>query len=88
MEKKYSEIKKNVNHCYEMIKHFEEALKELREICDHPETEIVDYMWRIGSITKANVCKICGEVIDTPFSIDPSSNFFNNQYISMDIKET
>jgi hypothetical protein len=68
MEDKHSRIKRKVQACYDAIKKAEEDLRTLRNVCSHPKSERkkdVDYMWRIGSTMKADICGICGEVIMT-----------------------
>lgn len=58
-----SEIKKECNICYEQIKVANERLKELRDICQHENTEQGLYSWRVGCINKCEICSDCGEVI-------------------------
>lgn len=65
---KHRMIQIGVQSCYRAIKKAEKKLERYREECKHPVIEETDYMWRIGSVVKAKVCKVCGEVISTPFS--------------------
>ena len=61
---KHSKIKETVENCYSIIKKTEENLAYLRSICEHPETEFVNYMWAPGHIMpNTKVCSVCGEII-------------------------
>lgn len=57
------EIKKEKERCFEQIKVAKERLEEIRKICKHEKTYENDYMWRIGSTVRANICEYCGEFI-------------------------
>jgi hypothetical protein len=61
-------IKETVEFAYKQIKDAEETLKEMREKCDHPETELVTYSTRPGQYWEGTeVCSICGEVVKWPY---------------------
>ena len=66
----YKKIKERVEDLYKIIDDSKKELEELRSACDHPESEEVNYMWRIGSITKAYCCKVCREIVKPLFSIN------------------
>jgi len=71
MKEKYLKIRQKVQTAYKAIEKANEDLKLLRKVCDHPESEMekdVEYSWRIGSTCKADICGVCGEVIETEFS--------------------
>lgn len=70
MDQKHEIIKGTVEYFYEVIKNSEEALKELRGKCDHPEIEEMDYMWAPGHLMRGKICKICGEVTQTMYDDD------------------
>ena len=56
-------IKNQVDMMYDLIQTAEKALLVLRKQCNHPYTEIVDYMWAPGHITpNTKVCKVCSKV--------------------------
>jgi len=57
------DIKRWVKKCYKDIEVASETLKKIRKKCPHTIVKEEDYMWRIGSIRKANICQTCGEVI-------------------------
>ena len=57
------EIKQECEKMYAQIKQAEERLKEMREICKHPNTFEGNYSWRIGVIQKAKICSDCGSLI-------------------------
>lgn len=46
------------------IKGLTAQLKELRNICAHPNTFEGNYSWRIGAFDKAIICSDCGELIN------------------------
>jgi hypothetical protein len=63
MEKKYQIIKETVEFAYKQIEEANKTLDEMREKCDHPETEKVDYMWAPGHIMPdTEICSVCGKV--------------------------
>lgn len=57
------EIKQECEKMYSQIKNAEEKLKEIRGICKHETTYEGNYSWRIGSISVAEICSDCGELI-------------------------
>ena len=74
MNEYHKQLKNQVEDYYKIIEITEEQLKKIREIqCEHPESEIkknVDYNWRIDSTCKADICGICGEILETEFDKD------------------
>lgn len=46
-----------------MVKDAEKALKEMRDLCTHPNPCEGNYSWRPGSIQPAVICSDCGEVL-------------------------
>jgi hypothetical protein len=48
---------------FAQIKSAEDRLYELRQICKHEKTFECDYSFRIGNISRANLCTYCGEFI-------------------------
>ena len=67
MEQKYNSIKATKEFCFSQIKVAEATLKELREQCDHPETELCTYSTRPGQYWEnTEICSICGDVIKIP----------------------
>jgi hypothetical protein len=65
-----SEIKSECEHIYAQTKSMEERLKELRTICKHPVTHEGMYSYRPGSISPAEICSDCGELVKyNPHSI-------------------
>ena len=60
-----------VRDIYKAIKDGDDRLDEIRKNCPHEETELVNYMWRVGSINpNTEVCKFCGEVIQKERKIE------------------
>jgi hypothetical protein len=57
------EIKTETENCYKTIKQAEDRLTEIRAICPHEKTFIGNYMWRVGHIQQAHICKYCGQFI-------------------------
>ena len=57
------EIKLNVQAQYAAMRTAEQTLKELRLLCQHPNTENGLYSWRVGSINPAIICSDCGTCI-------------------------
>jgi hypothetical protein len=57
------EIKDEVQSLYKTIAESKQRLKDLRVICKHEKTEIKNFQYSIGSISKAEICCFCGEVI-------------------------
>ena len=47
---------------YNKIEELNQEKDEIQNGCVHNETEIVDYMWRIGSSCKAEHCLDCGYI--------------------------
>jgi hypothetical protein len=58
-----ADIKKECELMYSQIKNAENRLKELREICEHEDTDIGNYSYRIGVVGQAEICNSCGIVI-------------------------
>ena len=58
-----ADIKKECELMYSQIKNAENRLKELREICEHEDTDIGNYSYRIGVMEQAEICNACGIVI-------------------------
>ena len=58
-----ADIKKECELMYSQIKNAENRLKELREICEHEDTDIGNYSYRIGVVEQAEICNSCGIVI-------------------------
>jgi len=68
MEQKYKIIKETTKFAYEQIKEAENTLIEMREKCDHPETELCTYSTRPGQYwDNTEICSICGEVVKWPY---------------------
>ena len=64
MDDKHKRIKASVEFNYKRIESCEKTIEELREECDHPEIERVNYQWAPGHISpNTNLCSICGKVI-------------------------
>ena len=57
------EIKKETDAILNNIKHYNDRLKDIRELCKHENVIIVDWSYRIGSRREAEVCEYCGEFI-------------------------
>ena len=58
-----ADIKKECEIMYLQLKNAENRLKELREICEHEDTDIGNYSYRIGVVEQAEICNSCGFVI-------------------------
>jgi RecB family exonuclease len=58
-----ADIKKECELMYSQIKKAENRLKELREICEHEDTDNGSYSYRIGVVQQAEICNSCGIVI-------------------------
>lgn len=58
-----AEIKQTCDIAYQMIKDAEKALKEMRDLCTHPDTFGGNYSYRVGSIYPATICSDCGQVL-------------------------
>ena len=68
MEQNYKSIKATKEFCFSQIKVAETTLRELREQCDHPETELCTYSTRPGQNWEGTeICSICGEVVKWPY---------------------
>jgi hypothetical protein len=64
MDKKHKIIKEDVQDCYDKLEFWEKRLQELREQCDHPETEYCTYSPRPGQYYEnTKICSVCGAVI-------------------------
>lgn len=57
------QIKSDCEKQYQQIKDAEQALKELRELCSHPNTFEGNWSWRVGSIEPATICSDCGTCV-------------------------
>lgn len=58
-----NEIRQECEKMYLQIKQAEDRLKEMREICKHPNTFVGLYEWRVGNIKKGEICSDCGTFI-------------------------
>lgn len=68
MEEKYKLIKETKEFCFNQIKEANDTLAEIREKCDHPETELCTYSTRPGQYWEGTeICSICGEVVKWPY---------------------
>jgi hypothetical protein len=64
MNKKHEIIKAKVDNAYERIKDAEKVLEDMREHCEHPETELCTYSPRPGQhFENTKICSVCGGVI-------------------------
>jgi hypothetical protein len=65
MSEENLKLKEEVNAIYSEISILNNKLEIIRtQVCDHEETELVNYMWRPGVITpNTKVCSICGKVL-------------------------
>lgn len=66
MDLKHKKIYNQIHKCYDELQYYEAKLEELREQCEHPETEKGLYSWRPGVTEERELCKICGEPVDIP----------------------
>lgn len=57
------EIKDEVKSLYKIINESQQRLRNLREMCQHEETEIKNFQYSIGSINKSKICSFCGTVM-------------------------
>lgn len=55
-------IKEEVEKIYTTIKEANQKLEEIRKVCPHINTEIVNYQFRVGNISKALICSDCGKL--------------------------
>ena len=55
-------IKDQVEELYDIIKDANDKLEEIRKVCPHTNTEIVEYQFRVGHIGKALICSACGKL--------------------------
>jgi len=63
----YDAMRKLKLFYFEQIKESNDGLKDLRETCDHPETEFCTYSTRPGQYWEdTEICSICGEVVNWP----------------------
>ena len=63
----YDAMRKLKLFYFEQIKESNDGLTELREKCDHPETEFCTYSTRPGqNWDNTEICSICGEVVNWP----------------------
>ena len=66
-EEEYISLKAQKKHHFKQIKDAEAGLREIRELCDHPETELCTYSTRPGQYwDDTEICSICGEVVCWP----------------------
>jgi len=64
LDQKHRHIKEKVQMMYELSKIAEKSLAIARKECEHPETEICNYMWAPGHINpNTKICSVCGEVL-------------------------
>lgn len=61
------EIKQTCDIAYQMIKDAGKALKEMRDLCLHPNTYEGNYSYRVGCIDPATICSDCGHVIKVQY---------------------
>ena len=62
--------KEQIDHINTQIKEFEQLREDIQNKCPHEKTEIVDYMWRVGSTMKASVCSDCYKFLKAEDSYD------------------
>jgi len=55
-------IKEQVKELYAIISEANQKLEEIRKMCPHKNTEIVNYQFRVGNISKALICSDCGKL--------------------------
>ena len=66
-EVEYDAMRKLKKFYFKQIKDADAGLLELREKCDHPETEFCTYSTRPGQYwDDTEICSICGEVVNWP----------------------
>ncbi len=66
-EAEYNSLKAQKEAYFQRIKDSEEGLKDIRQICDHPKTELCTYSTRPGQYWEdTEICSICGEVVAWP----------------------
>jgi hypothetical protein len=66
-EEDYVSLKAQKEHNFKKIKDAEEELREIRRLCDHPETEFCTYSTRPGQYWEnTEICSICGDVVNWP----------------------
>jgi len=57
------EIKQECDLIYNEIKSAEQRLRKLRDLCEHDDTDIGNYSYRVGVVERAEICNSCGEII-------------------------
>jgi len=66
-QESYAAMKVRKEGYFKQIKDADEGLKQLRKMCDHPETELCTYSTRPGQyFDNTEICSICGEVVNWP----------------------
>jgi len=59
-----NKYRERINQINKQIEEFEDLRKEIQENeCPHENTDVVEYMWRIGSTMPATVCLDCDKFI-------------------------
>jgi hypothetical protein len=70
LDEKHQIVKEHVDMMYGLIKTGERALEILRNQCEHPQTELCNYMWAPGHISpNTKICSVCGKVITLPIEL-------------------
>jgi hypothetical protein len=57
------DIKRESERLYKVIADANIDLGSLRYLCKHESTKIVNYSFRLGHVTDAEMCEYCGELI-------------------------
>lgn len=57
-------VRKDINEIYSQIKELEEKKEFIQNRCNHKKITNVDYMWRIGSTIKVDMCAHCDKVLE------------------------
>ena len=72
MDDAHTELQKEVEDWYRVIKGAKEELLRIRtEECKHPEHKKEDYMWAPGHIMNdVDICVVCGEVKPVDYSVE------------------
>lgn len=61
------QIKAECEFIYKKIKEAEDRLREIRLMCNHPNTFKGKYSYRVGAINDATICSDCGVAIKIHF---------------------
>lgn len=66
-EVEYTTLKEQKKFYFQQIETANQGLRDIRRLCDHPETEFVTYSTRPGqNWDNTEICSICGEVVNWP----------------------